>query len=135
MVRSTWARVGVMQMLCGLTLNALVTQANAGTMPVVGVPPTVRPAGPVWHLATSNTRLAFLADQAWLGLFSIGDLVLLSGGILVVADLRAATVPAAGRREPQAAGVDIARCSRVAQRSLAAGEKAVATTLSMRSPR
>jgi len=74
-----------MQMLCGLTLNALVTQANAGTMPVVGVPPTVRPAGPVWHLATSNTRLAFLADQAWLGLFSIGDLVLLSGGILVVA--------------------------------------------------
>lgn len=50
-------------------------------------------------------------------------------------DLRAATVPAAGRREPQAAGVDIARCSRVAQRSLAAGEKAVATTLSMRSPR
>jgi hypothetical protein len=84
-VRSTWARVGVLQMLCGLTLNALVTQANAGTMPVVGVPPTVRPAGPVWHLATSNTRLAFLADQAWLGLFSIGDLVLLSGGILVVA--------------------------------------------------
>lgn len=44
-------------------------------------------------------------------------------------DLPASTVPAAGRREPQAAGVDIARRSRVAQRSLAAGEKAVATTL------
>jgi uncharacterized membrane protein YkgB len=72
-------------MLCGLMLNAVVTQANAGTMPVVGVPPTVRPAGPVWHLATANTRLAFLADQAGLGLFSIGDLVLLAGGILVVA--------------------------------------------------
>jgi hypothetical protein len=85
MVRSNWARVGVLLMLCGLMLNAVVTQANAGTMPVVGVPPTVRPAGPVWHVATENTRLAFLADQAWLGLFSIGDLVLLSGGTLVVA--------------------------------------------------
>lgn len=85
MVRSNWARVGVLLMLCGLMLNALVTYANAGTMPVVGVPPTVRPAGPVWHVATANTRLVFLADQAWLGLFSIGDLVLLSGGILVVA--------------------------------------------------
>ena len=72
-------------MLCGLLLNALVTQANAGTMPVVGIPPTVHPAGPVWHHATPNTRLAFLADQAGLGLFSIGDLVLLSGGVLVIA--------------------------------------------------
>jgi hypothetical protein len=85
MVRSKWVRIGVLQMLCGLTLNALVTQANAGTMPVVGVPPTVRPAGPVWHIATANTRLSFLADQAVLGLFSIGDLVLLSGGMLVIA--------------------------------------------------
>lgn len=66
-------------------LNALVTEANAGTMPVVGIPSTLHPAGPVWHVATSETRLAFLADQASLGLFSIGDLVLLSGGILIVA--------------------------------------------------
>jgi hypothetical protein len=84
-VRSRWVRVGVLQMLCGLMLNALVTEANAGTMPVVGMPPTLHPANPVWQAATSATRLAFLADQARLGLFSIGDLVLLSGGILIVA--------------------------------------------------
>jgi hypothetical protein len=35
-VRSPWVRVGVLLMLCGLLLNALVTDANAGTMPVVG---------------------------------------------------------------------------------------------------
>jgi len=72
-------------MLCGLMLNAVVTEANAGTMPVVGMPPTLQPASPVWQAATSETRLAFLADQAWLGLFSIGDLVLLSGGMLILA--------------------------------------------------
>jgi hypothetical protein len=72
-------------MLCGLMLNALVTEANAGTMPVVGMPSTLHPASPVWQAATSETHLAFLADQAWLGLFSIGDLVLLSGGVLIVA--------------------------------------------------
>jgi hypothetical protein len=95
-VRSTWARIGVLQMLCGLLLNALVTQANAGTMPVVGVPANVRPAGPVWQVATSSTRLSFLADQAWLGLFSIGDLVLLSGGLLVIAICVRRTLKARG---------------------------------------
>jgi hypothetical protein len=57
-------------MLCGLMLNALVTQANAGTMPVVGMPSTLHPASPMWRAATSHTRLPFLADQARLGLFS-----------------------------------------------------------------
>jgi hypothetical protein len=66
-------------------LNALVTEANAGTMPVVGMPSALHPASPVWQAATSKTRLPFLADQAWLGLFSIGDLVLLSGGVLIIA--------------------------------------------------
>jgi len=66
-------------------LNALVTEANSGTMPVVGIPSTLHPASPVWKAATSNTRLPFLADQAGLGLFSIGDLVLISGGILILA--------------------------------------------------
>ena len=50
-------------------------------------------------------------------------------------DLRAATVPAAGRDEPQGAGMDSPRYSRVAQRSLTAVEKAVAITLSVRPPR
>jgi hypothetical protein len=72
-------------MLCGLMLNAIVTEANAGTMPVVGMPSTLRPASPMWRAATSHTRLPFLADQARLGLFSVGDLLMLFGGILIVA--------------------------------------------------
>jgi hypothetical protein len=72
-------------MLCGLMLNALVTEANAGAMPVVGMPSSVHPASPMWRAATSNTRLPFLADQARLGLFSVGDLVMLFGGLLIVA--------------------------------------------------
>jgi len=77
--------MGVVLMLSGLMLNGLVTAANAGTMPVVGIPPTLRPASPMWEAATTTTRLALLADQARLGLFSIGDLVMIFGGILIVA--------------------------------------------------
>jgi hypothetical protein len=83
-VRSRWVRAGVLLMLCGLALNALVTEANAGAMPVVGMPSALHPAGPMWRAATSTTRLPFLADQARLGLFSVGDLVMLCGGILIV---------------------------------------------------
>lgn len=83
-VRSPRARAGVMLVLCGLMLNGLVITANAGTMPVVGMPATLHPAGPMWEAATPDTRLAFLADQAQLGLFSIGDLVMLLGGILII---------------------------------------------------
>ena len=84
-VRSAGVRTGVLLMLCGLMLNALVTQANAGSMPVVGMPSSVHPASPMWRAASSTTRLPFLADQARFGLFSIGDIALLFGGILVVA--------------------------------------------------
>ena len=93
-VRSSWVRIGVLFMLAGLTLNALVTDANAGVMPVVGMPATLHPASPMWHAATSKTQLVFLADQAQLGLFSIGDLVMIFGGILIVAIcLRRALAP------------------------------------------
>ena len=85
LVRSPWIRAGVLLMLCGLMLNALVTEANAGTMPVVGMSSRLHPASPLWRAATSNTRLPFLADQARLGLFSVGDFALLLGGILIVA--------------------------------------------------
>lgn len=83
-VRCRFVQGGVLLMLCGLMLNALVTDANAGHMPVVGMPSTVRPANSTWQAATANTQLAFLADQAQLGLFSLGDLVLLLGGLLIV---------------------------------------------------
>jgi len=83
-VRSPWVQAGVVLILCGLMLNALVTDANAGAMPVVGMPSTLHPASPMWRAATPKTQLAFLADQARLGLFSVGDLVMLLGGILIV---------------------------------------------------
>lgn len=84
-VRSRLVRGGVLMMLCGLMLNALVTDANAGHMPVVGMPAAVRPANATWRAATSNTQLAFLADQRQLGLFSLGDIILLVGGMLILA--------------------------------------------------
>lgn len=83
-VRSRLVRGGVLLMLCGLMLNALVTDANAGHMPVVGMPSAVRPANSTWQAATASTQLAFLADQRQLGLFSLGDLVLLLGGFLIL---------------------------------------------------
>jgi hypothetical protein len=84
-VRSGWVQAGVLLMLCGLFLNGLVTAANAGTMPVVGMPSTVHPLSVMWRAATSKTRLPYLADQARLGFFSIGDLVMLVGGSLIIA--------------------------------------------------
>jgi hypothetical protein len=84
-VRSPLVRTGVLLMLCGLGMNALVTDSNAGSMPVVGMPSTVVPASPMWQSATLQTRMPLLADQARLGLFSIGDIALLFGGILTVA--------------------------------------------------
>lgn len=84
-VRSRWVGAGVLLMLCGLLLNALVTDANAGAMPVVGMPSTLHPLSPIWQAVTPKTRLAFLGDQVQLGLFSLGDLVMLFGALLVVA--------------------------------------------------
>ena len=84
-VRSPLVRTGVLLMLCGLGMNALVTDTNAGSMPVVGMPSTVVPASPMWQSATFQTRMPILADQARLGMFSIGDIALLFGGILIVA--------------------------------------------------
>jgi len=51
----------------------------------LGMSSTLHPASPMWRAATPKTRLAFLADQEQLGLFSVGDLAMLFGGILIVA--------------------------------------------------
>lgn len=72
-------------MLSGLMLNALVTEVNQGRMPVVGMPSHLHPMNSTWQVATSKTRLAFLADQARLGMFSLGDIALLLGGSLILA--------------------------------------------------
>jgi hypothetical protein len=98
LVRSPLVRTGVLLMLCGLGMNALVTDSNAGSMPVVGMPPTVRPASPMWQGATLQTQLPLLADQAGLGLFSIGDIALLFGGILIVVICLRRTLERRGRK-------------------------------------
>ena len=73
----------------GLLLMAALTLGGCSStiadLPVVGMPSTLHPASPMWRAATPQTRLAFLADQAQLELFSAGDLVMLFGGILIVA--------------------------------------------------
>jgi hypothetical protein len=84
LIQSPGVRTGVLLMLCGLGMNALVTDTNAGSMPVVGMPSTVRPKSPMWQGATLQTRLPLLADQARLGLFSIGDIALILGGMLIL---------------------------------------------------
>jgi hypothetical protein len=111
-VRSPWVRAGVLLMLCGLMLNALVMEANAGTMPVVGMPSTLHPANSLWRAATSNTRLPFLADQARLGLFSVGDLTLLLGGMLIVAICLQRALRVEGSLKLQAAGMASAKHNR-----------------------
>ena len=83
--RSPLVRAGVLLMICGLAMNAMVTDANAGAMPVVGMPASIRPVSTMWQPATSHTRLLLLADQAQLGLFSVGDVILLLGGSLIMA--------------------------------------------------
>ena len=60
-------------------MNALVTDTNAGSMPVIGMPSTVRPASPMWHGATFQTRFPLRANHAGPGLFRRGDLPFLWG--------------------------------------------------------
>ena len=51
-------------------MNALVTDTNAGSMPVIGMPHAVRPASPMWQGATLQTRLPLLADPSATLLYS-----------------------------------------------------------------
>jgi hypothetical protein len=105
-IRSVLVRIGVLLMLCGLGMNALVTDANAGSMPVIDMPSSMRPVSPLWQAATSQTRLSALADQAQLGLFSIGDISLLFGGtLIVVICFRRTLIRSAARRANRLAGV------------------------------
>ncbi len=66
-VGSPLVRTGVLLMLCGLGMNALVTDTNAGSMPVVGMPSTVVPASPMWQSATFQTQTGLLRPFPPLG--------------------------------------------------------------------
>ena len=65
--------------LLGVALNAVVTEANGGVMPVVGMPKNLRSASPVWCGATAHHHFLILADHAAMRFFSVGDLLLLAG--------------------------------------------------------
>lgn len=75
--------IGGLVILFGVTSNALVTLWNEGVMPVVGFPSTFQPASPVWNVS-GNGRLLALGDQAGLHGFSIGDICLIAGLLLLV---------------------------------------------------
>ena len=73
---------GLLIFLC-VVLNAAVTEANSGVMPVVGMPQHFRTASPVWQAARASSHLLPLADNASLHFFSIGDLILIFGTALL----------------------------------------------------
>src|SRR4051812_3815071 len=77
------ARLGCLMAVAGLVMNACVTQLNGGVMPVVGMPSSFQPAGPLWVPAAGG-HLLFMADHAANFYFSIGD-ILLRGGFAILA--------------------------------------------------
>ncbi len=74
------ARIGVVFILLGVVLNLAVIRAN-GAMPVMGMG-SIQPINSTWQAGGPDTKFPFLADQAGLSFFSIGDIVLLVGGLL-----------------------------------------------------
>ena len=74
---------GGLLILLGITSNAFVTLLNGGVMPSVGIPPTFRPAAPIWNVSGKGQWL-LLADQAALYRFSIGDILLIAGFLTFV---------------------------------------------------
>jgi len=85
-------RDGMLLVILGLLMNATVILLNGGVMPVVGM--EVQPWCPIWTLATSQTKLLWLADQKALWYFSLGDLCLLSGVGITLMKFRKGTVTA-----------------------------------------
>jgi hypothetical protein len=77
--KNLFRHVAGMAVLLGVALNATVTELNGGVMPVVGMPMHFQPASPVWQAAHTSNHLLFLADNASLHFFSIGDLALIGG--------------------------------------------------------
>lgn len=82
-VNSHIAKIARLLAIFGLCSNALVTELNGNAMPVVGMPEHFVAASTLWQRAHAGTKLVFLADQVALNFFSIGDLMLIGGGILL----------------------------------------------------
>jgi hypothetical protein len=69
--------------ILGVSCNAVVTLVNNGIMPVVGMPVTLKAAHPIWQVARSSNQMLMLADHSSLWYFSIGDLILQLGCIIL----------------------------------------------------
>lgn len=76
--------LGMVLIIAGLTMNAIVILLNNGVMPVVGMASTIQPLCPIWSVATTGSKLTVLADQQQLWYFSVGDLWLMCGAVLAV---------------------------------------------------
>jgi hypothetical protein len=85
-IRIKQVNYGVVFLIIGTASNALVTLLNNGVMPVVGMPSTVRAMFPIWHTAEAGNRMLLLADHASLLYFSVGDLCILAGCLIVLAE-------------------------------------------------
>jgi hypothetical protein len=68
--------------LIGMFCNAMVTIANGGFMPVVGLRQGFRPLLRTWVSQVPGHHLTILADQASLNYCSIGDVLVISGVVV-----------------------------------------------------
>ncbi|MGA2647274.1 MAG: DUF5317 family protein [Candidatus Sulfotelmatobacter sp.] len=76
---------GIVFLIIGTASNALVTLLNNGVMPVVGMPASVQAMFPIWHTAGAGNRMLILADHASLWYFSVGDLCMQAGCLVLLA--------------------------------------------------
>lgn len=77
--RTNWGKMCILVLCVGAAMNAVVTLANNGTMPVEGLDSAFN----LWTPATTSSRLAWLGDNY--GGFSLGDLVLGCGLVMALA--------------------------------------------------
>ncbi|MGA9389529.1 MAG: DUF5317 family protein [Candidatus Sulfotelmatobacter sp.] len=84
-IRIKQLNYGVVLLIIGTASNALVTLLNDGVMPVVGMPATLQATFPIWHVAGTGNRMLILADHASLWYFSVGDLCMQAGCLILLA--------------------------------------------------
>jgi hypothetical protein len=85
-IRIRQPNYGVVFLIIGTASNALVTLLNNGVMPVVGMPASVQAMFPIWHMAGAGNQMLILADHASLWYFSVGDLCIQAGCLILLAE-------------------------------------------------
>jgi hypothetical protein len=84
-IRIRQVNYGVLFLILGTASNALVTLLNDGVMPVVGMPAKLQATYPIWQMAGAGNRMLILADHASLSYFSVGDLCIQAGCLVLLA--------------------------------------------------